>query len=182
MESPLSTALSTGGLGLDGSSIQYKIWIRGILPLLFNIVKFLGNRIMNDMREFVLLAFPQIQYALLNWCQPPSSISLASIDESFMIVLLFDLLQQFNPALLQEIRLAELKIEMLGGIDYLISHPNFLSSLAIPASLYEQEYAIDVIGIPKELESDQLKKETKTSQFAKLIRIQLDKLRALLEH
>nr|AAD43830.1 nucleoporin [Schizosaccharomyces pombe] len=182
MESPLSTALSTGGLGLDGSSIQYKIWIRGILPLLFNIVKFLGNRIMNDMREFVLLAFPQIQYALLNWCQPPSSISLASIDESFMIVLLFDLLQQFNPALLQEIRLAELKIEMLGGIDYLISHPNFLSSLAIPASLYEQEYAIDVIGIPKELESDQLTKETKTSQFAKLIRIQLDKLRALLEH
>ncbi|EPX74922.1 nucleoporin Nup184 [Schizosaccharomyces octosporus yFS286] len=177
-ESPLSSSLKTGGLGADVSSVQYKLWIRGILPLLFNIVKYLGNRIMNDVRELILLVLPQIQFSFLNWSQPPSSVSLASIDESFMLVLLMDLLQYFNPALLQEIRVSELKAEMLNGIDYLISHPNFLSSLAEPATLYEQEYAIEVIGIPKE--ETEASKETKT-QFAKLIRMQLDKLRAQLE-
>ncbi|EPY51035.1 nucleoporin Nup184 [Schizosaccharomyces cryophilus OY26] len=177
-ESPLSSLLKTGGLGADVSSVQYKLWIRGILPLLFNIVKYLGNRTMNDAREFILLVLPQIQFSFLNWSQPPSSVSLASIDESFMLVLLMDLLQYFNPALLQEIRVSELKAEMLNGIDYLISHPNFLSSLAEPATLYEQEYAIEVIGLPKE--DAEASKETKT-QFAKLIRMQLDKLRAHIE-
>ncbi|WBW71031.1 nucleoporin Nup184 [Schizosaccharomyces osmophilus] len=177
-ESPLSSSLKTGGLGADVSSVQYKLWIRGILPLLFHIVKYLGNRIMNDARELILLVLPQIQFSFLNWSQPPSSVSLASIDESFMLVLLMDLLQYFNPALLQEIRVSELKAEMLNGIDYLVSHPNFLSSLAEPATLYEQEYAMEVIGIPKE--DAEASKEIKT-QFAKLVRMQLDKLRAQLE-
>ncbi|EEB05365.2 nucleoporin Nup184 [Schizosaccharomyces japonicus yFS275] len=179
LEARVFSTLRNSSVTAEGSPILHRIWTRGILPLMFQTIKFLGNRIQQETREMLLSFIPQIQTSLLNWRQLPQNVNLAAIDETFMIVLLFELLQTYNPILLQEIGAAEMKTQMMNGVDYLITHPNYLSTLATPASVYEQVYAVDIIGLPKE--EAVAGSESHSSPFANLVRLQLDKLKAYLE-
>ncbi|EMR11629.1 hypothetical protein PNEG_00068 [Pneumocystis murina B123] len=117
---------NTGSISLS----LYQLWVRGILPIVVNLLRHLGNRIFVEICGFLKIYDVQIQTAFENWNRPTVITSLV-IEETFLLVMIFDILHMEgnnnNDYLFN-------KTELLDSITYLLSHPKYLATLIIPVT------------------------------------------------
>ncbi|KAG5519661.1 hypothetical protein PMAC_001817 [Pneumocystis sp. 'macacae'] len=117
---------STGPIPLD----LYQLWVRGILPIVLNLLRYVGNRISTEVLGFLKIYSVQIQTAFGNWNKPLVITSLI-IEETFLLVMIFDILhmeKNYNSDYLFN------KTELLESITYLLSHPKYLAILIMPVT------------------------------------------------
>jgi nuclear pore complex protein Nup188 len=55
MESPISSILQSNDIRAPGSLILHRVWTRGVLPIIFNLLQSLGSRILRDAVAFLRL-------------------------------------------------------------------------------------------------------------------------------
>ncbi|KAG5439838.1 hypothetical protein PCANB_000120 [Pneumocystis canis] len=109
---------NTGSISLG----LYQLWVRGILPIVLNLLRHVGNRISTEILGFLKIYNAQIQTAFGNWNKPAVVTSLI-IEETFLLAMIFDILHiegDYNSDYLFN------KTELLESITYLLSHPKYI--------------------------------------------------------
>ncbi|CCJ28731.1 unnamed protein product [Pneumocystis jirovecii] len=117
---------NTGPISLN----LYQLWVRGILPIVLNLLRYVGSRISTEILGFLKIYSVQIQTAFGNWNRPVVVTSLI-IEETFLLVMIFDILhmeKNYSSDYLFN------KTELLESITYLLSHPKYLAILIMPVT------------------------------------------------
>ncbi|KAG4306483.1 hypothetical protein PORY_000471 [Pneumocystis oryctolagi] len=146
----------------------YQLWVRGVLPIILNLLRHVGNRISTEILSFLKVYDVQIQTAFGNWNKPIVITSLI-IEETFLLVMIFDILhveKNYNSDYLFN------KTELLESITYLLSHPKYLAILIMPVT------EMDHLIAAKSLEYDN---DTSSEKFINYISEKLEKLRNFLQ-
>lgn len=141
MESPTSLKIREGGVTPTTNPQLHTLWIKGILPILLVLLQNVGSRIVGDILIIINFFSEQIQSSFDSWSNP-TEISTSTITETTQLLLLVDILGKFssNPDAIKNnlkgtIPLSE---DLIGSIDYLLSHPRFLNASLVATSPEEQ--------------------------------------------
>jgi hypothetical protein len=137
MDSPISSVLQSNDIRSPQSHILHRVWTRGILPIIFNLLQSLGSRIVHDIVSFLRLYEQQIQSAFTEWSRP-KFVTTALIDETTLLLVLFDVVDMY---LRQEHDrfVFRGKDDLLENVNNLLAHPRFLAKLVHPTSLEEEK-------------------------------------------
>ena len=145
MESPVSMHIQNGGIRPTTAPKLHSLWVKGILPLALVILQRLGYRIAQEILLLIDFFGDQIRYALTAW-RNPSDLTLSLITETSQLVLLIEMLLKVYPAAssqLQDTVVVVPKEELVGSIDYLLSHPRFLNASLVATSIEEQKWSME---------------------------------------
>ncbi|BFZ61608.1 hypothetical protein YB2330_002680 [Saitoella coloradoensis] len=134
IESPISQQIREGGVRPDTQIRLHRVWTRGILPLLLNLLRHVGGRIARDILAFLELFEAQVQSALLAW-QQLNIVSLAALDETTFLVVLFGILKML---LSEEGFVWNGRNNLALSVDYALTHPKYLATLITPVTAEEQ--------------------------------------------
>lgn len=119
----------------------HAIWARGLLPLALNLLANIGHRFGREIITFLRFFEPQIGTAIEGW-RKPVVIVLPAVNESVAIGMLVAIVQRMGGK--QE--LAQLKFDtavVANGVDYLLTHRNYLKSLVTATNVDEEEMLRD---------------------------------------
>jgi len=137
MDSPISSILQSNDIRSPQSHILHRVWTRGILPIIFNLLQSLGSRIVGDTVSFLRLYEQQIQSAFTEWSRP-KLVTTALVDETILLLVLFKVVDTY---LQQEHDrfVFRGKEDLLDNVNKLLAHPRFLARLVHPTSLEEEK-------------------------------------------
>ncbi|KAL7271823.1 hypothetical protein RUND412_005392 [Rhizina undulata] len=111
----------------------HAVWSRGLLPIALNLLAHIGPRIGREVAAFLTYFSNQIESCVESW-KKPNVVTLSTVNEATTLVMLMEILGKlsvpvtgvkFDKAVLTE------------GVDYLLSHRNYLATLVVPTSVEE---------------------------------------------
>jgi nuclear pore complex protein Nup188 len=140
MESPISSILQSSDIRAPGSLILHRIWTRGILPIVFNLLQALGSRILRDTVAFLRLYEQQIQSAFTEWARP-KLITTALVDETLLLLVLFEVVDTYS-RLEQDRFMFKGKEDLLENVNNLLAHPRYLARL-VHATSFDEEKLVE---------------------------------------
>jgi nuclear pore complex protein Nup188 len=115
----------------------HAIWSRGLLPLALNLLANVGQRFGRPVVTFLKFFLPQIKTAIEGW-QKPTTVVLPAVNEVLGISMMLAIVARMGGQQeLQQINIDTTKL--LDGIDYLLTHKNYLKSLVAATSVEEEE-------------------------------------------
>jgi nuclear pore complex protein Nup188 len=135
MESPISNILQSTDIRAPQNLILHRVWTRGVLPIIFNLLQSLGIRLLRDAVAFLRLYEVQIQWAFTEWARP-KLITTALVDETLLLLVLFEVVDSFLQTE-QERFVFKGKEDLLENVNNLLAHPRFMARLVHPTSLEE---------------------------------------------
>jgi nuclear pore complex protein Nup188 len=139
MESPMSSVLQSTDIHNIHQHLLHRVWTRGVLPIIFNLLKSLGPRILRDTISFLRLYEPQIQAAFSEWARP-KCITTTLVDETLLLLVLFEVVDAYS-RLEQDRFVFRGKEDLLEHVNNLLAHPRYLARLAHPTTVEEQVLA-----------------------------------------
>ncbi|GAO47415.1 hypothetical protein SAICODRAFT_71567 [Saitoella complicata NRRL Y-17804] len=142
IESPISQQIREGGVRPDTQIRLHRVWTRGILPLLLNMLRHVGGRIARDILAFLELFEAQVQSTLLAW-QQLNIVTLAALDETMFLVVLFGTLKML---LSDEGFVWNGRNNLALSVDYALTHPKYLATLITPVTAEEQKLQVTSRG------------------------------------
>ena len=137
MESPISSILQSTDIRNPHSHVLHRVWTRGILPIIFNLLQSLGTRILHDIVAFLRLFEPQIQSAFTEWARP-KLVTTTLADETVLLLVLFEVVDLYL-RMEHDQFLFRGKEDLLENVNNLLAHPRFLARLVHPTSLEEEK-------------------------------------------
>ena len=137
MDSPISSILQSTDIRAPQSHILHRVWTRGVLPIIFNLLQSLGLRILRDTRAFLRLYEQQIQSAFTEWARP-KLVTTALVDETILLLVLFEVVDTYS-RMEQDRFVFRGKEDLLENVNNLLAHPRFLARLVHPTSLDEEK-------------------------------------------
>jgi len=137
MESPISSILQSNDIRTPQAFVLHRVWTRGILPIIFNLLQSLGTRILRDAVAFFRLYEQQIQAAFTEWARP-KFVTTALVDETLLLLVLFEVVDTYL-RMEQDRFVFRGKEELLENVNNLLAHPRFLARLVHPTSLEEEK-------------------------------------------
>ena len=129
MESTVCEKFCTGDVKYG--SIEYKMWTRGILPLLLQFINAIGPSLSEAVRGFLRVYSPQVDRAFANWSRP-RIITFGIVEETYFLSIIF---ASCTP---DDANFQAKKSDLLVHLDYLLSHPRYLASLMKPEDQSER--------------------------------------------
>ena len=129
MESTVCEKFRTGDVKYG--SLEYKMWTRGILPLLLQFINAIGPSLSEAVKGFLRVYSSQIDRAFANWSRP-RIITLGIVEETYFLSIIF---ASCNT---DDINFQGKKSDLLVHLDYLLSHPRYLASLMKPEDQSER--------------------------------------------
>ena len=137
MESPISSILQSSDIRTPHSHVLHRVWTRGVLPVIFNLLQSLGSRILHDTVAFLRLYEHQIQSAFTEWARP-KLVTTTLADETALLLVLFEVVDSYL-RLEQDQFVFRGKEDLLENVNNLLAHPRFLARLVHPTSLEEEK-------------------------------------------
>ena len=137
MESPISSILQSTDFRTPHSHVLHRVWTRGVLPIIFNLLQSLGSRILHDAVAFLRLYEHQIQSAFTEWARP-KLVTTTLADETALLLVLFEVVDSYL-RLEQDQFVFRGKEDLLENVNNLLAHPRFLARLVHPTSLEEEK-------------------------------------------
>lgn len=137
MESPISSILQTQDIRAPQLHVLHRVWTRGILPIIFNLLQSLGSRILRDTVAFLRLYEHQIESTFTEWARP-KLVTTSLVDETLLLLILFEVVDTFLR--MENNRFVfRGKEDLLENVNNLLAHPRFLARLVQPTSLEEEK-------------------------------------------
>jgi nuclear pore complex protein Nup188 len=136
MESPISSILQSHDIRAPQYHILHRVWTRGVLPIIFNLLQSLGSRILRDTVAFLRLYEQQIQAAFTDWARP-KLVTTALVDETLLLLVLFEVVDKYL-RMEQDSFVFRGKEDLLENVNNLLAHPRFLARLVHPTSAEEE--------------------------------------------
>jgi nuclear pore complex protein Nup188 len=137
MESPISSILQSTDIRTPHSYVLHRVWTRGVLPVIFNLLQSLGSRILQDTVAFLRLYEHQIQSAFTEWARP-KVVTTTLADETALLLVLFEVVDSYL-RMEQDQFVFRGKEDLLENVNNLLAHPRFLARLVHPTSLEEEK-------------------------------------------
>jgi nuclear pore complex protein Nup188 len=137
MESPVSSILQSSDIRAPQNISLHRLWTRGVLPIIFNLLQSLASRITRDTVAFLRLYENQIQGAFTEWARP-KFVTTALVDETTLLLVLFEVVDNLLQ-LEQDRFIFKGKEDLLENVNNLLAHPRFLARLVHPTSLEEEQ-------------------------------------------
>jgi nuclear pore complex protein Nup188 len=137
MDSPISSILRSNDIRAPQCHILHRVWTRGILPIISNLLQSLGSRILRDTVAFLRLYEQQIQSAFTEWSRP-KLVTTALVDETILLLVLFEVVDTYLQQE-QDRFVFRGKEDLLENVNNLLAHPRFLAKLVHPTSLEEEK-------------------------------------------
>jgi nuclear pore complex protein Nup188 len=132
----LALRITQSGVTPLGESRLHAIWSRGMLPLALNLLANIGVRYGREIIGFLRFFRTQIKVAIEGW-RKPSVLVLPAVNESVTIAMIIAIVTKMGG----KAELATLGFEfqvVLDGVDYLLTHKNYLKSLVAPTTEEEE--------------------------------------------
>lgn len=150
MESPISRKIQQGGIKPTSSPKLYALWVKGILPLLLALLQKNGSGVVSGTAAVLDFFAEQTAFAIAAW-RNPSEISVSVIAETTQLLLLAELIYKLAPEVAPVRPVLAAREELVGSIDYLLSHPRFLNTALVATSAEEQQLFLveDTSDIPE---------------------------------
>jgi nuclear pore complex protein Nup188 len=136
MDSPISSILQSTDIRASQSHILHRVWTRGVLPIIFNLLQSLSLRILRDTIAFLRLYEQQIQSAFTEWARP-KLVTTTLVDETILLLVIFEVVDMYS-RMEQDRFVFRGKEDLLDNINNLLAHPRFLARLVHPTSFEEQ--------------------------------------------
>ncbi|CDK29128.1 unnamed protein product [Kuraishia capsulata CBS 1993] len=152
-ESPISVRIRNGGISPTTSPRLHHVWSNGLLSVILTLLCTFKERLLPEALFFVSSFSNQITSTMQNWKSDSIVISTPVIQETAQIILLHKLLNSMNAdevfktqyaqpqrsfQSIFELDTKDQKNDFVGVMNYLISHPKFLSIRFFPTSPEEQ--------------------------------------------
>ena len=136
MESPISSVLQSADIRAPQNHMLHRIWTRGVLPVISNLLQTLGSRILRDVVAFLRLYEQQIQAAFTEWSRP-KIVTTALIDETLLLLVLFEDVDK-HMQMEHDRFMFTGKEDLLENVNNLLAHPRFLARLVHPTNVDEE--------------------------------------------
>ena len=128
----------------------HSIWARGLLPLALNLLANMGTRYGREILAFLRFFRPQILTAILGW-KKPTAVVLPAVNEMVGIGMMLALVAKMGGK--QELAAFGIDTTVaVEGVDYLLTHRNYLKSLVTATSAVEEEMLREKPGDDGEVE------------------------------
>jgi nuclear pore complex protein Nup188 len=127
------------GVSVTTDPRRHAIWCQGMLPIALNLLGTIGQRISREIIEFLRFYAPQINQAI-DEMRPhkPKVVNLPMINEATTIVIIMIIIYRHGePAALEGLNFD--RQALVEGVDYLLTHKNYLKSLIVATSADEDE-------------------------------------------
>lgn len=153
IESPTSILIRKGGIVPIPSNLKlHNLWSNGLLSIVLTLIGNFGEKILPEVCLFVTSFQRQFLTTIHYWLESNTPISTASIQETGQIILLaktlhsmggYDYMLRTNPSvesitLIPGLDTKGERLAFLQALNYLISHPRYLSLRVIPISIEQQ--------------------------------------------
>ncbi|ODV85128.1 hypothetical protein CANARDRAFT_28428 [[Candida] arabinofermentans NRRL YB-2248] len=130
----------------------HQLWINELLPIIITLIATFGEKILPEVCMFAAAYQRQFQYAINGWLDTNITISTPVIQETSQIILLaktlnaldaYDYIKNVTPnlekiVLVPGLDTKEERFNFVTGLNYLISHPKFLSLRIVPVDAEQQ--------------------------------------------
>lgn len=137
MESPISSILQSTDIRTAQCYVLHRVWTRGVLPIIFNLLQSLGSRLLRDTIAFLRLYENQIQSAFTEWARP-KLITTALVDETLLLLVMFEVVDTYLQVE-QDRFVFRGKEDLLENVNNLLAHPRFLARLVHPTTIEEEK-------------------------------------------
>lgn len=154
MESPISMKIREGKIRPTTNPKLHALWVKGILPISLMLLQKVGSRIVSDIIVLFDFFSEQIKFSMSSW-RNPSEITVSVITETTQLILLVDMLYKLSPSpdlVSQQLEgIMSPRDELMGSLDYLLSHPRFLNATLVATSAEEKRLYLveDTSDIPE---------------------------------
>lgn len=138
-EGNIGQAIQRGGVRPETSPSVHRIWSKGILPLLLNLIRHMGARLVDETMGLLRNFERQIQTVKELWVSP-DTLTTPMIDETALLLLILQRVGKYLPAGLPS-AYKDFVHQIHGATLYLTTHPKFLSALVRPMTTEEQQLA-----------------------------------------
>ncbi|KAH3668320.1 hypothetical protein OGAPHI_002074 [Ogataea philodendri] len=153
IDSQISVQIQRGGISPVSAATAHlhHLWVEGLLSTVLTLISSFGDRITSEIYLFVKSFSKQFQTTLLTWLESNSSISLATVHETSQIIFLAEALNVLDVysvvrvagsesvKLIPGLDTKDERLNLVSGLNYLLSHPKFLSSRVVASSQEEQK-------------------------------------------
>lgn len=132
----LAARIIQNGVTPLSESRLHAIWSRGMLPLALNLFVNIGVRYGREIIGFLRYFKTQIKFAIESW-RKPTVLVLSAINESVTIAMIVAIITKMGG----KAELATLGFNfqvIVDGVDYLLTHKNYLKSLVAPMNEEEE--------------------------------------------
>ncbi|VEU20487.1 DEKNAAC101295 [Brettanomyces naardenensis] len=157
LESPISVRIQAGNVRpypISRSRLQH-LWSNGILPIVLQILKLFGDSVLPEACLFATAFDKQINSTIQAWFETDSAISTQFIEETSQIIVLAKALSSLDAynyirnstatdeeegaiRLVPGLDTADDRHKLAAALNYLISHPKYLTLRIIPSNSEEQ--------------------------------------------
>ncbi|KAG7740271.1 hypothetical protein KL912_001449 [Ogataea haglerorum] len=152
VDSQISVQIQRGDVSpvVPATARLHQIWVDGLLSTILTLITTFGEKLSSEIYLFVKSFSKQFQSTLSGWLDSTTPISLPIVHETSQIIFLakaLNLLDIYENVasnsdsvkLIPGLDSKEERLNLVNGLNYLISHPKFLSSRIVASNLEEQK-------------------------------------------
>ncbi|CAN6663134.1 nucleoporin Nup188p [Trichomonascus vanleenenianus] len=140
IESPISKLIQHGRIVATTEPRLHSIWSKGIITIVLELLRQLGTRIVPEVIVFLNFFESQIDSTLKSWVEGVPAITLSLINETWEIILLYDIVHKLCEAdQVPQIPKIINNSDLVEALEYLLSHQKYLASRVAVSTPEEQK-------------------------------------------